>query len=63
MPMGYGHYRIANSAAMGVFYRPNESIMYNIGGTLGNGSSRSAGGAFLFTGSAPVSFTRSAGPW
>ena len=35
--LGYGHYKAANAAALGLFYRPNEDVMYNLGGTLGNG--------------------------
>lgn len=34
---GYGHYRNANAAAVGVFYHPNENTMVNVGVSLGNG--------------------------
>ena len=34
---GYGHYRNANAAAVGVFYHPNENTMLNVGVSLGNG--------------------------
>ncbi|MDO4179254.1 MAG: ESPR-type extended signal peptide-containing protein [Phascolarctobacterium sp.] len=35
---GYGHYRGENSVALGAFYRPDEKVMFSVGGTLGNGS-------------------------
>lgn len=35
--VGYGHYRGANAAAIGAFYRPNENTMVNIGVSMGNG--------------------------
>jgi hypothetical protein len=34
---GYGNYRGANAAAVGLFYRPSEDVMISVGGTLGNG--------------------------
>ena len=34
---GYGHYRNANAAAVGVFYHLNENTMVNVGVSLGNG--------------------------
>ena len=42
--LGYGHYKAANAAALGLFYRPNEDVMYNLGGTLGNGNAMMSGG-------------------
>lgn len=42
--LGYGHYKAANVAALGLFYRPNEDVMYNLGGTLGNGDAMMSGG-------------------
>mgnify|MGYP000320313017 CR=1 FL=1 len=42
--LGYGHYKAANAAALGLFYRPNEDVMYNLGGTLGNGDAMRSGG-------------------
>lgn len=42
--LGYGHYKAANAAALGLFYRPNEDVMYNLGGTLGNGGAMMSGG-------------------
>ena len=37
MGLGYGNYRNAHSAAIGLFYRPTEKVMISVGGTLGNG--------------------------
>ena len=34
---GMGHYRGKTAAAVGLFYRPDEKVMFNIGGTMGNG--------------------------
>ncbi|MBR0293092.1 MAG: YadA-like family protein, partial [Acidaminococcaceae bacterium] len=33
---GVGHYRGETAAAIGAFYRPDESVMFSIGGTFGN---------------------------
>ena len=35
--VGYGHYNNANAAALGVFYRPTDSMMMSVGSTVGNG--------------------------
>ena len=37
--VGYGHYKNANAAALGVFYKPNADTTVSFGGTLGNGDS------------------------
>ena len=37
MGMGYGHYHGANAMAMGMFYRPTETMMCSVGGAFGNG--------------------------
>lgn len=37
MSAGYGNYAGANAVAIGAFYRPDENIMLNVGGTFGNG--------------------------
>ena len=37
MGLGYGNYRSAHSAAIGIFYRPTEKIMLSVGGAFGNG--------------------------
>ena len=34
---GYGHYRSANAASVGAFYRPNEDTMFSIGASIGGG--------------------------
>lgn len=36
--VGYGNYKNAHAAALGAFYRPNEDVMVNVGGSLGDGS-------------------------
>ncbi|MDO4179542.1 MAG: YadA-like family protein [Phascolarctobacterium sp.] len=33
---GYGHYKGESAVALGAFYRPDEKVMFSIGGTLGN---------------------------
>lgn len=35
--VGYGHYRNANSGALGAFYKPNEDTTLSFAGTIGNG--------------------------
>ncbi len=35
--VGYGHYKNANSGALGAFYKPNLDTTVSIGGTIGNG--------------------------
>ena len=37
MGLGYGNYRDAHSMAMGLFYRPQDNLMFSIGGAMGNG--------------------------
>ena len=34
---GVGNYRGENAAAVGAFYRPDEKVMFSVGGTMGNG--------------------------
>lgn len=34
---GVGNYRGQNAAAIGAFYRPDEKVMFSVGGTVGNG--------------------------
>ncbi len=43
---GYGHYKNANAAAIGVFYAPNEHVLFNIGATLGGTAMINAGVSF-----------------
>ncbi len=37
MAAGFGNYRNANAMALGLFYRPNDRVMFSMGGSLGNG--------------------------
>lgn len=34
---GYGNYKNANAVAIGAYYRPNEDIMFNVGGSFSGG--------------------------
>ena len=34
---GYGHYRSANAAALGMYYRPNDCMTISLASTIGNG--------------------------
>ena len=34
---GYGNYRGANAVSVGAFYRPNEDVMFSVGGSFGGG--------------------------
>lgn len=35
--VGYGNYKDANAMAIGAFYRPNQNVMVNVAGSMGNG--------------------------
>ncbi len=35
--VGFGNYRNANAMALGLFYRPNENVMFSLGSSMGNG--------------------------
>ncbi len=35
--VGYGHFKSSDALALGAFYRPNESVLFSVGGVLGNG--------------------------
>ncbi len=35
--VGYGHFKSSDALALGAFYRPNESVLFSLGGVLGNG--------------------------
>ena len=37
MAAGFGNYRNANAMALGVFYRPQDNVMFSVGGSMGNG--------------------------
>lgn len=44
---GYGNYRGANAAAVGLYYRPNEDIMFSVGGSFGGGENMINAGVSL----------------
>ena len=37
MGAGFGNYRSENAMALGMFYRPNDQVMFSMGGSMGNG--------------------------
>lgn len=41
--VGYGHYKDANAAAVGAFYRPNENVILSFGMTAGDSNAYNAG--------------------
>ena len=43
---GYGHYKNANSAAIGAFYAPNEHVLFSVAGTFGAAKMVNAGVSF-----------------
>ena len=58
---GYGHYKDANAAALGVFYHPNEDTTINISSTMGNGDPMlSAGVTFKLGPSGTKTMSRTA---
>ena len=58
---GYGNYKGKNAAAVGAFYRPDEKVMFSIGGTFGNGENMvNAGISFSLDRTAHVSNSRTA---
>ena len=47
--VGYGHYKNADAMSLGAFYRPNEYVLFSLGGVLGNGENlMNAGISFAF---------------
>lgn len=57
--VGYGNYGNANAMAVGAFYRPNEDMMFNVAGTMGNGENMiSAGLSFNLANLVGVSRSR-----
>ena len=48
---GFGNYGGENAFALGAFYRPNENVMFNIGGNMGNGENRVNAGVSFALGS------------
>ena len=58
---GVGNYRGANAAAVGAFYRPDERVMFSMGGTFGNGENMvNAGVSFALDRVNRISNTRTA---
>ena len=58
---GVGNYRGANAAALGAFYRPDERVMFSMGGTFGNGENMvNAGVSFALDRVNRISNTRTA---
>ena len=58
---GYGNYAGENAAAVGAYYRPDEKVMFSIGGTVGNGENMvNAGISFALDRTNRVSDSRTA---
>lgn len=58
---GYGNYAGENAAAIGAFYRPDEKVMFSVGGTVGNGENMvNAGISFALDRTNHVSNSRTA---
>ena len=58
---GMGNYAGQNAAAIGAFYRPDEKVMFSIGGTVGNGENMvNAGISFALDRTNHVSNSRTA---
>ena len=58
---GVGNYRGANAAAVGAFYRPDERVMFSMGGTFGNDENMvNAGVSFALDRVNRISNTRTA---
>lgn len=58
---GYGNYAGENAAAVGAYYRPDEKVMFSVGGTVGNGENMvNAGISFALDRTNRVSDSRTA---
>ena len=58
---GYGNYAGENAAALGAYYRPDEKVMFSVGGTVGNGENMvNAGISFALDRTNHVSNSRTA---
>ena len=58
---GYGNYAGQNAAAIGAYYRPDEKVMFSVGGTVGNGENMvNAGISFALDRTNRVSNSRTA---
>ncbi len=56
---GYGHYAGASAVALGAYYRPNEDVMFSIGGSFGNGEEMMNAGVSVKVGSGKSGATTS----
>ena len=56
---GYGHYAGQSAMALGAYYRPNEDVMFSIGGAFGNGEDMLNAGVSVKVGSGESKTTTS----
>ncbi|MBM6913549.1 YadA-like family protein [Veillonella magna] len=56
---GYGHYAGQSAMALGAYYRPNEDVMFSIGGAFGNGEDMINAGMSVKVGSGESKTTTS----
>ena len=56
---GYGHYAGQSAMALGAYYRPNEDVMFSIGGAFGNGEDMINAGVSVKVGSGESKATTS----
>lgn len=56
---GYGHYAGQSAMALGAYYRPNEDVMFSIGGAFGNGEDMINAGVSVKVGSGESKTTAS----
>ena len=56
---GYGNYRGANAVAVGAYYRPNEDVMFSVGGSMGGGENMVNAGVSLKIGAVSSNVTTS----
>lgn len=56
---GYGHYAGQSAMALGAYYRPNEDVMFSVGGAFGNGEDMINAGVSVKVGSGESKTTTS----
>lgn len=56
---GYGNYNGANAVSVGAFYRPNEDLMFSVGGSMGGGENMVNAGVSVKLGSGSSHVTTS----
>lgn len=56
---GYGNYNGANAVSVGAFYRPNEDLMFSVGGSMGGGENMVNAGLSVKLGSGSSHVTTS----